>query len=627
MEMEAPRNMKEVQRLMGWLAGLSRFLSKVEAIVDTSPTTTRARGGGKISTSTWGSEPRRILDRDKHSGRLVKCSVELDEFDLTFVPRVALKARADADFLADYTTEVEGAESQGWKAWEMFVDRASDKYSFGAGVVLTIPQGVKIEQAIDIRFPVNNNQAEYGAFNAGLRLTRELGIQYSGHTPTPWRISSTAEVVAADTWPPLEKIERKNPPVLIRETKIPMIKLEKFTATEFTDWKLNTQFGMKYLNVFYTVQSDRATVMGTEAETQWIADEDFCRDYLLNCLSSSLAKTYIKMKTAKEIWEALEEHFRQEEDLSKAHLVDKFHSFMFDEEKAILPQERTKAPQDGNQANMVSLAEPSDFVAMVGNAKASTEWFLDSGATCHVCNNADLMTGLTAVKESVTVANGETADVLKVGNVTLQLSSDSPVTQKQFGEFMKVVLKTIHFGLAMRVGECSTPAVPILAQPFLGEGASGQRVGKEIRVKGGERELSGRELFPISPIAPPSGEMKKKGVEFLFEIKQGPEEILVSYVDKFQEEVIQVQEAPGYTLIMTFTLGLRQGFFKMEPKWVQPLSFEELMEIAAKEIEGEATNPEFAKKLTRLSEAEAKEQGGSGQQEGKRRDEPRGQGF
>ncbi|KAK8915961.1 hypothetical protein KSP39_PZI022303 [Platanthera zijinensis] len=340
----------------------------------------------------------------------------------------------------------------------------------------------------------------------------------------------------------------------------PMIKLEKFTATEFNDWKLNTQFGMKYLNVFYTVQSDRATVMGTEAETQWIADEDFCCDYLLNCLSSSMAKTYIKMKTAKEIWEALKEYFRQEEDLSKAHLVDKFHSFMFDEEKAILPQvsdfealvdslhsenislpdsfvagtiifklpstwynfktemyrkkmqvglndlkrfiriedenrtrhaletvskqkaaanmvlnskrvpnpkrtrpshgssqvagpskrakkfkgkcficnkwghsasdcrlpkrEKTKAPQDGNQANMVSLAESSDFVAMVGNAKASTEWYLDSGATCHVCNNADLMTGLTAVKESVTVANGETADVLKVGNATLLLSSD-----------------------------------------------------------------------------------------------------------------------------------------------------------------------------------------------------------
>ncbi|KAK8935639.1 hypothetical protein KSP39_PZI014134 [Platanthera zijinensis] len=173
---------------------------------------------------------------------------------------------------------------------------------------------------------------------------------------------------------------------------VSMIKLEKFTATEFTDWKLNTQFGMKYLNVFYTVQSDRATVMETEAEAQWIADEDFCSDYLLNCLSSSLAKTYIKLKTAKEIWEALEEHFRQEDDLSKTHLVDKFHSFMFDEEKAILPQ-------------------------------ASTEWFLDSGATCHVFNNADLMTGLTTVKEYVTVANGVTADVLKVGNATLLLSS------------------------------------------------------------------------------------------------------------------------------------------------------------------------------------------------------------
>ncbi|KAK8951597.1 hypothetical protein KSP39_PZI004359 [Platanthera zijinensis] len=119
----------------------------------------------------------------------------------------------------------------------------------------------------------------------------------------------------------------------------------------------------------------------------------------------------------------------------------------------------------------------------------------------------------------------------------------------------------------------------------------------------------------------------KKGLESLFLIKQKTEESLTHYVDRFQEEVLDIQEVPGYALQMAFTVGLRKGFFKMSLTQKTPLSFEELMERATEEITMEAANPAFVKKLAKLTEVESKEQGGSRHQEGRRREEQRAQRF
>ncbi|KAK8957600.1 hypothetical protein KSP39_PZI000299 [Platanthera zijinensis] len=125
---------------------------------------------------------------------------------------------------------------------------------------------------------------------------------------------------------------------------------------------------------------------------------------------------------------------------------------------------------------------------------------------------------------------------------------------------------------------------------------------------------------------------RKKEAECLFAVRQGPEETLGHYVDRFQEEILLVQEVPGYALMLAFTLGLRPGFFSMELKRVPPLSFEELMERAAKEIDFERANPAFARKLARLAEDDVKEPVVGKQREqrepreDRRREEPRGQG-
>ncbi|KAK8926340.1 hypothetical protein KSP39_PZI018276 [Platanthera zijinensis] len=121
---------------------------------------------------------RSILDGVEHSGRLAKWAVELSEFDISYPPRVAIKAQAVADFLADFSTEVEADTDVSRPVpWKMFVDGASGKHSVGAGVVLVSPQGTRIVQAVKIHFPVTNNQAEYEAMVAGLRLAKELAIR------------------------------------------------------------------------------------------------------------------------------------------------------------------------------------------------------------------------------------------------------------------------------------------------------------------------------------------------------------------------------------------------------------------------------------------------------------------
>ncbi|KAK8918661.1 hypothetical protein KSP39_PZI021453 [Platanthera zijinensis] len=119
---------------------------------------------------------RSIFEGVEHSGRLAKLSVELSEFDISFVPRLSIKAQAMTDFLADYVVEVAEEQLTRPVPWKVMVDGASGRHSLGVGAILESPQGTRIEQTVVVHFPITNNQAEYEAVIAGLRLARELGV-------------------------------------------------------------------------------------------------------------------------------------------------------------------------------------------------------------------------------------------------------------------------------------------------------------------------------------------------------------------------------------------------------------------------------------------------------------------
>ncbi|XP_072076510.1 uncharacterized protein [Arachis hypogaea] len=111
---------------------------------------------------------RQILTKPKLAGRLTKWSIELSEFDIQFQPRSALKAQ----ILADFVSELTSAEHN--KHWELHVDGASSREGSGAGVILKEGENVVAEQSLQFHFPASNNQAEYEALIAGLKLALNL---------------------------------------------------------------------------------------------------------------------------------------------------------------------------------------------------------------------------------------------------------------------------------------------------------------------------------------------------------------------------------------------------------------------------------------------------------------------
>ncbi|XP_074324051.1 uncharacterized protein LOC141660975 [Apium graveolens] len=62
-------------------------------------------------------------------------------------------------------------------AWALKVDGSSTSERSGAGLILRSPEGFKIQTAISFSFPATNNQAEYEALIAGLKLSRTLRVQ------------------------------------------------------------------------------------------------------------------------------------------------------------------------------------------------------------------------------------------------------------------------------------------------------------------------------------------------------------------------------------------------------------------------------------------------------------------
>ncbi|KAK2416131.1 maturase K [Trifolium repens] len=109
------------------------------------------------------------------AGRMLKWSLELSEFDIRYESRKALKAQVLADFVAEMTALAPASEEI--EKWTIFVDGASSSTGAGAGIILENGKGIIIEVSLTLSFPTSNNQAEYEAFLAGLRLAEDIGAR------------------------------------------------------------------------------------------------------------------------------------------------------------------------------------------------------------------------------------------------------------------------------------------------------------------------------------------------------------------------------------------------------------------------------------------------------------------
>ncbi|XP_057444763.1 uncharacterized protein LOC130737008 [Lotus japonicus] len=222
LEMQSPTSVKEVQKLTGRIAALSRFLpcsgSKAapffqclrknkafqwtdeceqafqtlkehlakppilskpipeKAALALIITTRKLRPyfqGFQIKVKT-DFPLRQVLQKPDLAGRMVSWAVELSEFGIVFEKKGQIKAQGLIDFVNEMSPEEKVPEEV---EWFLSVDGSSNLKGSGAGIVLEGPGGVIIEQSLKFDFKASNNQAEYEAIIAGVRLALEMNVR------------------------------------------------------------------------------------------------------------------------------------------------------------------------------------------------------------------------------------------------------------------------------------------------------------------------------------------------------------------------------------------------------------------------------------------------------------------
>ncbi|KFK29385.1 hypothetical protein AALP_AA7G126600 [Arabis alpina] len=125
---------------------------------------------------------RSVLHSPSQSGRQAKWAVELSEYDIEYRGRSCAKSQVLADFLiqlleGDVAKEDSSQEATLSGEWQLHVDGSSSKSSYGIGIRLTSPTGEILEQSFRLGFKASNNEAEYEAILAGIRLARAFNIE------------------------------------------------------------------------------------------------------------------------------------------------------------------------------------------------------------------------------------------------------------------------------------------------------------------------------------------------------------------------------------------------------------------------------------------------------------------
>ncbi|GJT80302.1 reverse transcriptase domain-containing protein [Tanacetum coccineum] len=186
-DMQSLKTLKEMQSLSGKLAALNRFLSRIcvsrNEEADTQTPNAHHSGTEKSVIRLPGhisgcNKPiKQILNKPEVSGKLAKYAVVLGAYNITYVPRNAIKGQVIVDFINEIPVDTKHMEicsltDEEAKIEErtLYTDGASSLKGVGAGLVLIDPFGVEYTYAIRLNFPSTNKEAEYKALLAGLRI-------------------------------------------------------------------------------------------------------------------------------------------------------------------------------------------------------------------------------------------------------------------------------------------------------------------------------------------------------------------------------------------------------------------------------------------------------------------------
>lgn len=126
-----------------------------------------------------------------------------------------------------------------------------------------------------------------------------------------------------------------------------MIKLDQFDGNNFTRWQDKMTFLLTALGLSYLLDSNLPPLPPpTATDTDNVKKERakrtehtlLCRGHILNALSDRLYDFYKEMKTPLEIWDALENKYKVQEEGTNKFLIAEYFDFQMDDSKPILSQ-------------------------------------------------------------------------------------------------------------------------------------------------------------------------------------------------------------------------------------------------------------------------------------------------
>nr|GEU68705.1 reverse transcriptase domain-containing protein [Tanacetum cinerariifolium] len=211
LDLPSQKCLKDVQKLNEKLASLNRFLSK--STKKSLPFFKTLKKCTKKSDFQWIAEAERafkemkqliaelpMLTAPREKEELIMYlaaakeaisaflmterdrKFELGEHDIQYRPRTTVKGQILADFIVERLeddtpdTSMEDMEEL-LDPWILFTDRSSCIDGSGAGLIITNPEGMEFTYALRFRFNATNNEAEYEALIASLRIAGQMGVQ------------------------------------------------------------------------------------------------------------------------------------------------------------------------------------------------------------------------------------------------------------------------------------------------------------------------------------------------------------------------------------------------------------------------------------------------------------------
>ncbi|XP_076926281.1 uncharacterized protein LOC143589398 [Bidens hawaiensis] len=128
-----------------------------------------------------------VLRKPELSSRLAKWAIELGEHAIEYKIRHPIKGQVLAYFIAKVPTAREEecrleleppAVLDEKNIWSLYTDGPLNDEGSGTGLRLTDPEGHEFTYTIHLEFKSTNNEAEYEAFLASLRITQKLSAQH-----------------------------------------------------------------------------------------------------------------------------------------------------------------------------------------------------------------------------------------------------------------------------------------------------------------------------------------------------------------------------------------------------------------------------------------------------------------